>query len=38
MEVMFWLEIIKNFLVQYPDPSDPRRPIRDFSKIAKKYV
>ena len=34
MEVMFLLDILKNFVTQYTDPRAPRKPVRDFSKIA----
>ena len=37
MEVCFALDIVRNFFMQYTDPREPRKPIRDFYRIAKNY-
>lgn len=38
MEVFFALDIIRNFLMQYTEPTEPKKPIRVCSKIASHYV
>ena len=38
MEMCFVLDIIKNFLMQYTDPREPREPVRDLYKITMNYV
>lgn len=38
MEVVFILEIAKGFFLEYWDPADPHKPVRDFFKIAKNYI
>ena len=38
MEICFALDIVRNFFMQFTDPSEPRKPIRDLFKIAKHYV
>ena len=38
MEVVFGMNIIKNFFKQYRDPNDPAKFIKDFFLIVKHYV
>jgi len=38
IEICFALDIVRNFFMQFTDPSEPRKPIRDFLRIAKHYV
>ena len=38
MEVVFAVDIVKNFFLMYRDPNDPATYIKDFIKIVKHYV
>ena len=38
MECCFGIDIIKNFLMMYQDPCDPRKYIKDVRKIMKRYL
>ena len=38
MEVCFCIDIVRNFFMQYTDPREPRKPIKDLFKIAKHYI
>ena len=38
MEIFFCIDIVRNFLTQYTDPREPRKPIKDVFKIALHYV
>ena len=38
MEIVFMIDILRNFLMEYYDPREPRKPIRDCGSIAVHYI
>ena len=38
MEVFFFVDLVKNFFLEYTDPREPRKPVRDLYLIARNYI
>ena len=34
MEVCFVIDLVRNFFMEFTDPGDPRKPVRNFLRIA----
>ena len=38
METFFVVDLVKNFFLEYTDPREPRKPVRDLFLIARNYI
>ena len=34
MEVFFVIDLVRNFFMEFTDPGDPRKPVRNYLRIA----